>query len=113
MKKKYSKAYITICGEVIIERKKTLWDKIKNVFKLIPTVRAEIYAPKKPYTEKEMIKLMDMLALLEHNDCDDKDYAAVINSIRSNTFKESILEAKDNKYYVCLETDAYIYDFSR
>lgn len=56
------------------------------------------YTPKKEYSKIEQKKINKLLYL--ERDLDVKDLAIIVNTIRPNTFKESVEEVTTSKYYV-------------
>lgn len=76
-------------------------------------VTVEQYCPKKEYTEKEIHKLNKYLYY--ERDLDDKDIVVLINSVRPGTFKESLSEITNSKYYtnVTAKEDIHLLNSSK
>jgi hypothetical protein len=63
----------------------------------------EIYAPKKPYTEKEQIKLGKLVGAALDGELYSANTALIlINSIRPNTLDKTIAEVATSPYYQTL-----------
>ena len=56
------------------------------------------FVPKKPYSNKEIKKLSDIL--YRNHDLDESDIIVIINSIRPNTIRESLTELETSEYYI-------------
>ena len=56
------------------------------------------FVPKKPYSNKEIKKLSDIL--YRNRDLDESDIVVIINSIRPNTIRESLTELETSEYYI-------------
>lgn len=69
---------------------------IPNVLKLSDFV---IYSPIKPYSSKQIFKLLDA-TYVQHEDCEDEQtIIKIVNDIRKNTINTNNLESLSNNQY--------------
>lgn len=69
---------------------------IPNVLKLSDFV---IYSPIKPYSSKQIFKLLDA-TYVQHEDCEDEQtIIKIVNDIRKNTINTNSLESLSNNQY--------------
>ena len=58
-----------------------------------------IYSPIKPYSSKQVFKLLDA-TYVQHENCEDEQtIIKIVNSIRNNTIKTNSLESLSNNQY--------------
>lgn len=79
-----------------------MWDitsKI-SIFAVSKYADFKVYSPIKPYSHKEILKLLDIL-YVRQEDCEtEQDIINIVNSIRKNTITNNSLELLDsNPYY--------------
>lgn len=78
-----------------------IWDMacpliIPNTSKFLDFV---IYSPIKPYSSKEILKLLDAI-YIQHEDCgDEQTIVKIVNDIRKNTINTNSLESLSNNQY--------------
>lgn len=78
-----------------------IWDMacpliIPNTSKFLDFV---IYSPIKPYSSKEILKLLDAI-YVQHEDCgDEQTIVKIVNDIRKNTINTNSLESLSNNQY--------------
>lgn len=70
----------------------------RHLFNLRSNLELTSFVPKKPYSNKEIKKLSDIL--YRNRDLDEDDIIVIINSIRPNTIRESLTELETSEYYI-------------
>lgn len=70
----------------------------RHLFNLRSNLKLTSFVPKKPYSNKEIKKLSDIL--YRNHDLDESDIVVIINSIRPNTIRESLTELETSEYYI-------------
>ena len=72
----------------------------RHLFNLRSNLKLTSFVPKKPYSNKEIKKLSDIL--YRNRDLDESDIVVIINSIRPNTIREFTQVWQTNIIYLIL-----------